>query len=342
MLGSKKDIVIVQDVFAPYRVPLYSRLSQDYAVTVVHTGTTRNVKGVRELVLKKFNWLGFFMVRGLFSVLSELPPSTPVIFMFDLRWATYMFWVINYPRRAILWGHRSSSYRLANMLRIVLIKRCKGLLQYDFDELETLWNSGINMNKIFVAKNTVFDVQKRLDITRRDFVYIGNLNKRKRILELVDLCEKYWSIYNNESKLIIIGDGEELPLLRERLMRGKLARKVVFLGKIQDSAIIANVTASCCAYVSAGALGLGVLHAIALGIPVISLKDNYHGSEISNVLEGFTGFNCNSTEEFITNMYLTVINPKKFESTCDFHRKYISSEFRMLSGFIEAIDYEEK
>lgn len=341
MINNTRNLVIVQDVFATYRVPLYRRLSEEYSVTIVHTGIAQNVSGVREVVLRKFNWLGFFFVKGLFSALADLPPSTSVIFMFDIRWITYMTWVIKYPRRAILWGHRSSSYRLVNMLRISLIKRSKGLLQYDFDELEALWRRGVKLNKIFVAKNTVFDAYKKLDLTRRDFVYIGNLNKRKKILELVEICEKYWSIHTNESKLIIIGEGEEMPLLRERLVRGKLSDKVVLLGKIQDSATIANVTASCCAYISAGALGLGVLHAIALGLPVISLKDNYHGSEISNVLTGFTGFNCNTTEEFIRNMYLTSINPKKFETMCDFHRKYISSEFRMLSGFIEALDYEE-
>ena len=158
-----------------------------------------------------------------------------------------------------------------------------------------------------LARNTLFVNKKitlqsyEIDIDQRDsFIFVGSLVKRKNI----DLLISSWKYLIGKKeikptlKLRIIGNGSELENLKQLVKRNNLNDSVIFMGDITDENELkkyySKSFASCCL----GQSGLSIVQSLLFGVPFICMKDCHSGGEKENIINGKTGFLCESLNEF--------------------------------------------
>ena len=137
----------------------------------------------------------------------------------------------------------------------------------------------------------------------RILCHISNFRKVKRVEDVVHVFD----LVNKKipSKLILAGDGPERHAL-ERLVRElDLCSRVIFLGKVRDTAHVLEISDLFLLPSETESFGLAALEAMAVGVPVIS--SNTGGIPEVNI-QGVTGFlsNVGDVEEMANNA-LTIL-----------------------------------
>jgi N-acetyl-alpha-D-glucosaminyl L-malate synthase BshA len=135
----------------------------------------------------------------------------------------------------------------------------------------------------------------------RILCHVSNFRKVKRVEDVVKVFAKV-----NEklpSKLILAGDGPERHAL-ERLVRElDLCDRVIFLGKVRDTAHVLEISDLFLLPSETESFGLAALEAMAVGVPVIS--SNTGGIPEVNT-HGITGYlsNVGDVEDMANNALL--------------------------------------
>lgn len=119
-------------------------------------------------------------------------------------------------------------------------------------------------------------------------IHISNFRPLKRVLDVLDIFKIVRQ--NRAAKLVMIGDGPEMPLAQQKAAHLELLDDICFLGQ-QDNvaAILANsdlmLFPSCCE-----SFGMAALEALACGVPVVATN----AGGIPEVIEhGKVGFLTN-------------------------------------------------
>jgi glycosyltransferase involved in cell wall biosynthesis len=311
---SSRRVLILQGQLAEYRRPVFNRLADDFAVTVAHSGRAmaRADDRFRELILPK-RAIGPFHVhaRGLIPGLMRDADAT--IAMFDLGWPAYVLPAFDQQRhgRFILWGHRYGSRPLANRVRERAMRRADALLMYGHEHDARMIAAGIDPARIFHAPNTM-DVPNQADFSgadKRSILFVGRLQPRKRL----DLAlESFAAIIDRipaDIAFDIVGAGEPEAALKAQAIALGIADRVHFHGAITDDERLAQLFAAAFAYVSPGPVGLSVLHSFAYGVPVLTLRDGYHGPEFHNLISGENGLIVDTDEVFAPALLRLITEP---------------------------------
>jgi glycosyltransferase involved in cell wall biosynthesis len=291
-----EPIIILQDAIMAYRKPFYNALAEHYDVCVVHSGKATVEAGdrYREQIVPLRRHGGVAMQEAAAALARAHPKA--VIAMFDLRWPATLWaaWRSRSARR-LLWGHRYSSRGLANPARDWVMRRFDGVIQYGEEEVPAMIARGVDRHRIFIAPNTI-DVPNHADCSRADkcsFLFVGRLQPRKRLDELLRAFADVRDRIPADARLEFVGDGEIRANLEALADEMAIGPKVIFHGPITDGARLKPIFARAFAYVSPDNVGLGVLHAFAYGVPVItstprgSREPGYrHGPEFHNLVPG--------------------------------------------------------
>lgn len=118
--------------------------------------------------------------------------------------------------------------------------------------------------------------------------HVSNFRKVKRVEDVV----RVFSLVNQKvkSKLILAGDGPERYSVEKLVRDMELCDKVIFLGKIRDTAHVLEISDLFLLPSETESFGLAALEAMAVGVPVIS--SNTGGIPEVNI-HGVTGFLSN-------------------------------------------------
>lgn len=130
--------------------------------------------------------------------------------------------------------------------------------------------------------------------SERILVHASNFRKVKRVEDVVSIFARV-----NEkipSKLLLVGDGPERVLVERMARELKICNRIVFIGKVRDTAHVLELSDLFLLPSETESFGLAALEAMALGIPVISSNTggipevNTHGksgflSDVGNVDE---------------------------------------------------------
>ncbi|MDD2982815.1 MAG: N-acetyl-alpha-D-glucosaminyl L-malate synthase BshA [Crocinitomicaceae bacterium] len=118
--------------------------------------------------------------------------------------------------------------------------------------------------------------------------HISNFRKVKRIEDVVKIFAKV----NEEipCKLLLAGDGPERPVAEKLARDLKVCNRVIFVGKVRDTAHVLEMSDLFLLPSETESFGLAALEAMAVGVPVIS--SNTGGIPEVNV-EGFSGYLSN-------------------------------------------------
>lgn len=339
-----KKILILQNEIMQYRKPVYNELSKYYEVTVLHSGKKSIViEDKYKEIIADVKQLGPLYLQS--GVLGKVRSNQYdiVIAMFDVRWIMNVLalW-FHGTAKFLYWGHRYGKNNLINNFRNYLMKKSDGIILYSGGEIDRMIQSGLYEDKIFIAENTI-DVPNHEDGSNKEkssFLFVGRAQKRKKIDELLRAFSQIKDRLPSDLYINIIGDGDENEYLKKLVIELGINNKVFFHGAITDSEKLKVFFHKSYAYVSPGAVGLGVLHSLAYGVPVITYKDEYHGPEFDNLRNQENSLIVNNFEELIK--ALTVITDEKNYITLGNNAYKLYSEQRtiqyMINGFIKAIE----
>ena len=133
---------------------------------------------------------------------------------------------------------------------------------------------------------------------QRDFIYVGRLIKQKKP-ELMIKAFIAFTENNEDSTLIIVGDGPEKARLEKIVENNNLNDRIKFKGHISDLGTLRQLYGTAVASVSPGYVGLSITQSLSFGVPMIISKNENHAPEIEAAKEGFNTefFNTDSAQD---------------------------------------------
>jgi glycosyltransferase involved in cell wall biosynthesis len=218
-------------------------------------------------------------------------------------------------RPVLYWGHGSEravgdgalSRHLAQLgvgVKRRLARLPDGYLVYTQGGADRLVTQGMSPERITVVPNTLdMDAQVRLHdelrladegALRRELdlgadsvvlLYLGSIYPEKRLdllLRAVRALSREAPL-KNAFEVVVVGDG---PGAAEARAAAADLSMVSFVGELQDQRIVARYLKVAAAVVVPGILGLVVNHALAHGVPVVTLDNQLHGPEVEYLTPG--------------------------------------------------------
>lgn len=268
-----------------------------------------------------------------------------IIMPFDLRLVNIYQLLFRRPGkwpRVGLWGHGYGRSSVARPLRNILANRVDALIFYSERrraKFQKLW--GGSREKLFVAPNSLV-VPNHGPATSplRDWlIYVGRVQHRKR-LDLGIAAIRLLKDNGKLVRLLIVGDGESTNL-RDYAASLDVAELVEFRSGTYVAADLRTPFHGALAYLSPGHVGLGAVHAVSYGIPVIAAKDANHAPEVDHLLESESLFSCDLTAAGVAAAIERVmaLDQRAVADRC--YRRYMETCTidHMVTGFMTACSY---
>ena len=339
------DVNIITNRVMHYRKPFFDALvsAEGWRLNVIHSGDpTPEEERLWDEESVPTARLGSLRIQ--WGLASRIPRGDVNVVMFDLHWPAGLWHGLSERSHVPLvwWGHGLGRSPIGRSLRRWLTTRCDAVVVYGHRGREDLVSSGVSEERIHVAPNTVW-VESATDTSPRSkdcFLYVGRLQRRKGIDDLIRGFARIR--YETTLALVIAGAGpiqKELEDLAEEL---GVDERVQFVGAVFDSDQLRDLFGRAIAYVSPGHVGLGVLHAFAFGVPVITNAAARHAPEVEWVREEETGFFTDGSSFHLARTMLRLdrdralarrIGTRCFDIYCGG-----ASPRRMLQGFAAAVD----
>ncbi len=115
-------------------------------------------------------------------------------------------------------------------------------------------------------------------------VYVGSLYGTKRIPYLIEACDQIRSKLP-DFHLVVIGDGPDRPFLEDAAS----SRPWLHVMGMRTGAEMVRYAALGSVMLNPGLVGLSVLDAFALGLPMVTCDQPYHSPEIEYLVDGQNG-----------------------------------------------------
>ncbi len=339
------SVLILQNEIMEYRKPVYNGLAERYKVVLLHSGrpSVTDRDHYREIMTPQRQVWRFHLQPR--SPLGDLIHRfDAVIAMFDIAWPGYLaplFW--RKRPKFILWGHRYSQNGIACAIRDRLMRKADRLLMYGDEEVQRMVARGADPAKVVIAWNTIH-VPNHRDLSgasKFSLLFVGRLQERKRVDLLIAAFARLQGRIRDEVTLDIVGSGARESDLKRTAANLGLSHRIKFHGRIDDPDLLAGLFSRAHAYVSPGPVGLGVLHSLAYGVPVITLRDVRHGPEFHNLDHGKNAMICDDLFE-IERAMEKVCTDTAFSAKLgqNAYRHYAQERTlsRMLEGFYKVID----
>lgn len=209
-------------------------------------------------------------------------------------------WLGQYAREGILkigWEHNHphGDFKYANKI----IKSCENLDYFVLvsKELTNYYKDLVKPKCIYIP-NLVSKADCVSDLKNTNIVSIGRLSREKGFLDLIDVFALVHLAYP-DWKLNIIGDGEELDKIKNKIKKYRLEDSIIMHGFL-DKDHVGKILSESSIYVMTSfteSFGIVLLEAFSYGIPVVAF-DSAEGAQeiISNNWDGYLISDRNTDE----------------------------------------------
>ncbi len=228
----------------------------------------------RKLAIR--NFLGCYFVDS-----SCLDKYKSGVCIFDKK---LFLWLIlsRMVSKSFLWGIGKGNNFLVNKMRAFVSNRSLGIISYMPLNDASFKTAGYIVNSVFSEAKFSWSNSYKL-------LFIGGLNKRKRIDVLISALKICHSL-NYYFTLDVIGDGQERNKLERMVQNLNLSKFVNFHGHISESCTKADVIKGSFLSVSPGQAGLSILESMSYGIPFLTSRNAISGGEIKNISDCYNGY----------------------------------------------------
>lgn len=206
----------------------------------------------------------------------RLLSSDVIITTFNLRRPHTWVFVFLFPwKKWIFWGQGiwSNTNSIVNFFRKLILSISDGYIVYTPEGKRNLIQEGYPVRKISVAYNTLNVENNSITFGSDYLLFVGRVQKRKSI----ELIFPY--LRELDLKLRIVGDGEYREELKRLSLKLGVDQYVEFFPATFSDELLFEHFKGAIAYYTPTQLGLGVVHAFAYGVPVLTLKNEIHGPE---------------------------------------------------------------
>ncbi len=316
-------LAILQRICPGYRIALFSQLSmrEDFQVklfigeSIPHSkvNNAASLEGIRFQKLKThFLKFGHRVLPWHIGLVKELKSFNPDVILCEgeshfLGYLQAIWYKMFYNKKVALihWcfislpGEPLIKPGLATKIKEYTRKYFDAFVLYSSYSKGCLIKLGVPAEKTFVATNvgdvkkflrisdsireTVAEARSKLSLNERFTVlYTGTLDKNKRpelMLDLAAVCDA------ERFNFVLLGAGEMLEELRERVVREKLSN-VYLPGRVTDS--LALYFRASDVLLVPGRGGIVISEGMAFGLPVVTHEAD--GTEYDLIQNGITGF----------------------------------------------------
>jgi glycosyltransferase involved in cell wall biosynthesis len=321
------NVVILQRVVPPYRMPLYERLWKEFGWTVAY-GSNLAAEGMRMEHEASFlrgydfdRWPLNFTRVPVSKIIDDLKPDA-VIAEGALRMTStweliarrqlhgqpkLFFWSIGYnPSKA----ENPAAAGSGQWIYPFIYRHADGCLTYGNDGRDFL-QPRLSGKPVFVARNAV-DMEhihsaraEASALPRRGFPELISMSRLTPAKEYVKLVKAFQIILRAlpDAQLTIIGDGPDVEAVKSAA-GADLGRQIHLLGAMYNEREVAPHMQRADAFMLTGRVGLAINHALGYGLPIFCFKRGVdgplHGSEIAHLQDGLTGYQVegSSAEDF--------------------------------------------
>ena len=263
----------------------------------------------------------------------------------------------------VLWGHFSANSRplgstdIRDRFRINMANKATAVLTYT-EALADELASFVERDRIFIAQNTldtstIFAIGDRLRTEGKAAVrerlglrpgpiiaFIGRLIAEKGTAKLVDSVK---ALGKSDAQLVVIGDGPEKAAIQSAGIEAGLS--VLMPGAIQDVNKSSPYLFASNVLLNPGYVGLSVVHAFALGLPVVAPgpreEFRFHSPEWVHIRSGHNGILTESEESdaFALAINDVLQNQDQYAANALRYAQESLSIDTMLDGIEAAIDF---
>ena len=309
--------LIIQTCVPSYRLNLYKYITdKNHEVEIIsgeefYSATIKSDKRTPKVLWVK----NFFFLNRKF-LFQKLPwrkvyNAKSVIIEFNLRNVSFIlvFLIRLISRKKIfLWGHawsRSGKNSKSEIIRLLFKKSSNGYIAYTEQQQKEL-EVQLPKKSIYSANNSIYFVNEispsYLEESKiTDFIYVGRLVKDKKILFLIEAFKKAVNFLPIETKLMIVGSGDELGKIKKHLTKNKLINRVILLGHVSNINTLKILYSKSIASVSPGYVGLSITQSLGFGVPMIISKNEPHSPELEAAQLGFNSsyFETDDTDSLV-------------------------------------------
>ncbi len=345
MNRNSENILLIQPKVPAYRFEIFKTLAEETnGLTVLHFGKKKVFEDVKEIQEVIGDIIEFKNLKYIKNLNNNIKSFDIVITLFDFHWINaFIIPFLNTPNKVIVWGHGLGKNTWINKLRKIGYKKADAIITYNESGKNKIGNLGIQKNKIFVANNTikVLNAKDTSSESQKVFLYVGRLQERKKLSIFIRIFASL-ELYKDGYKFYILGDGEEEKLsLQNEVKLNNMEDHISFFDGTSDDDILGAFFSQAIAYISPGAVGLGVLHSFAYGVPVLTIKDVNHGPEVYNIINGENGYlfeNQSLFKDFFRNENFEeeLLNMGRNGYEHYSNKRKVSD---MINGFKNAINY---
>ena len=223
--------------------------------------------------------------------------------------------------------------------------------KYKFDRNVHIIPTGIEIDRFYdenIDKKKIKTIKDKWNIQKKDFVilYVGRLGFEKSVDFLIESQANIVKKYPN-CKLMIVGDGPDLPKFQEQVQRLKIERNVIFTGKVPWEEVplyyhISNVfsTAS-----RTEPQGLTVIEAMAAGRAVVCVDDESFRNVVVDGLDGYLFQDNKQYEQIINNLLKDATKCKSLGKQARISSDTYSSKYfaqRVADVYRQALEKNKK
>lgn len=352
-----KVLFVTQNGLFHYRIPIFSLVNaqDNIELTLAHCAKEKKQSEIPEIILKLKKAGPFYYFKDFERICSNFDVILCMAYFQNLS-ILKMLLRKNRNFRVILWGigvrastatgHTYDSKSKLEGLKEFFWKKGDALLFYTDYPIAKHEKHGIPREKMFVANNTVKVIKKdpNDEHPRDQFLFVGTLYETKKLGKLINAYAEAYKQCPDIYNLTIVGDGDK-PFYEKMIEEKQLEEKVALTGGIYDEECLSQQFDKSILCFSPNQAGLSVLKSLGYGVPFVTASDAITGGERFNVIEGETGFYCD-TEEAMTNLMIDSFNnpPKYREVGKKAYQYYWNNRTpeRMAQGIIDAIEYVSK
>lgn len=209
-------------------------------------------------------------------------------------------------RKTFLWAHcwHGDEKGVMAFRTKIYLRLATGLFLYGNYAKKLLITEGFKEDKLHVIHNSLdYDTQLKIrknltlnnvyqEYFENDYpvvIFTGRLTIEKKIDQLLE-AHKLLLEQGCPFNVVLLGDGEDVDRLKERVAQNNVESYFWFYGACYDEAVIGNLYYNATVCVSPGNVGLTAIHAMTYGCPVIA-HDTFskQGPEFEAIEPGITG-----------------------------------------------------
>ena len=118
-----------------------------------------------------------------------------------------------------------------------------------------------------------------------NIIFVGRLIEEKKPMFLVKAFHKSLENLPKETKLLIVGEGEQKPKIESYINGNNLSNRINIFGHISEYNLLKKLYFTSLLSVSPGYVGLSITQSFSFGVPMLISKDERHSPEIEAAIE---------------------------------------------------------